>query len=243
MNSGFFAAFAGLVARTEALGLAANNLANISTPGFKAQREFYTLMTAANNRPLLPINQAINDFAVLGGASLDLSPGNLEPTGNDLDLAIEGPGYFTVQTPAGVRYTRNGSFRLSASGQLVTHNGDPVLGEKGPIEIPNGPVSISSDGTVSVRGTIVARLSLADLPPGTTLSLEGNSYLFAPAGTRRESTDSNVRQGVLESSNINPALGAVSLIELQRTVGMLQRALAIFNTEFNRIAAEDLARV
>ena len=243
MNSGFFAAFAGLVARTDALGLAANNLANISTPGFKAQREFYTLLTSANIRPLLPVNQAINDFAVLGGATLDLSPGNLEPTGNDLDLAIEGPGYFTVQTPAGVRYTRNGSFSLSASGRLVTHTGDPVLGDKGPIEIPGGPVSISADGTISVQGAVAARLSLAELPTGTALTLEGNSYFSAPAGARRDATESRVRQGVLESSNINPALSAVSLIELQRHVGMLQRALAIFNTEFNRIAVEDLPRV
>lgn len=244
MNSGFYAAFAGLVARTQAYELAANNVANLSTPGYKGQREFYTLLTAAGNNGLsTPLNQAINNYGVLGGGALDLRPGNLERTGNDLDFAVEGSGFFLVETPTGIRYTRNGNFRLSASGQLVTQSGDPVLGEQGPIEIPGGPVSVSPDGTVSVGGAVVARVRLVEFPPGTPLIPEGNSYFSAPAGTGVEVALSRVRQHVLEASNINPAAGAVALIVLQRHVETLQRSLAIFHNEFNRVAAEDLPRV
>src|ERR1051326_2675718 len=99
MNSGYYAAFAGLQAKTQALEVAANNLANASTPGYKAQQEFYrSYESSAKGRPLSPLNHAINDFGVLGGASLDLRSGNLELTGNNLDLALEGSGFFVVQT-------------------------------------------------------------------------------------------------------------------------------------------------
>lgn len=244
MNSGFYAAFAGLLARTQAFELAANNLANVNTTGYKAQHEFYrSLVTNQSGRPLSPLNRAINDFGVLGGGVVDLRPGNLERTGSELDLAVEGSGFFAVQTPGGVRYTRNGDFRLDASGQLVTPAGNPVLGEQGPIAVPGGLVSISADGTLSVSGAVAARLRLVEFAPGTLLTPEGNSYYSAPAGAAQEAVDSRIRQGVLEASNINPVASAVSLMALQRHTEMLQRALSIFHTEFNRIAAEELPRV
>ena len=245
MNSGLYAAFTGLSSRAQAFDLAANNLANLSTPGYKAQREFYQSMVAASGgRNLGPLNQAINNFGVLGGGSLDLRPGNIELTGNDLDLAVEGPGFFTVQTAAGVRYSRNGSFHLSSAGQMVTQDGDPVLGDQGrPIELPTGPVSISPDGTISVNGTIAARLQLAEFDPDTQLQPQGSSYFAAPPGAALDPIDSRILQGSLEASNMDAATGGVTLIALQRQVEMLQRALEMFHSEFNRIAAEDLGRV
>ncbi len=98
MDSGSYAALTGLLAGTEALDLTANNLANISTTGYKAQREFYQSLVArlgnSNPQQLSPLNKAINDYGVLGGATVDMQSGNLERTGNDLDLAIEGSGFF-----------------------------------------------------------------------------------------------------------------------------------------------------
>lgn len=94
-----------------------------------------------------------NEFATLNGSRLNMAEGNPEHTGNPMDLAIEGPGFFTVQTKAGTLYTRNGGFRVSAAGQLVSAAGDPVLGAAGPITIPSGELAISADGTVSVNGT------------------------------------------------------------------------------------------
>ncbi len=244
MDSGYYAAFTGLVARTEALELAASNLANASTTGFKAQREFYrSLVSSRDGTRLSPLNQAVNNYGVLGGASVDLRGGTLERTGNDLDMALEGSGFFAIQTPSGLKYTRNGSFRSGPSGRLETATGDAVLGEQGPIELPSGPVSISPDGTLSQKGAVIARLKLVEFPQGTALKPEGNSHYTAPQGTAHPANDPRVRQGMLEASNLNPVIGAVSLVALQRHTEMLQRALSIFNSDFNRSAAEELPRV
>lgn len=244
MNSGYYAAFAGLLARTQALDLAANNLANANTAGYKAQRGFYqSLLANMGGGSLSGLNRAINNFGVLGGGVVDARPGNMEPTGNPLDVAIEGAGFFAVQTPAGVRYTRNGSLQLSTSGQLQTSEGFSVLGDQGPITLPSGQVSLSSDGTFSVKGAVAGKLRLVEFAPGTELVPEGNSLFAVPAGAERPAASSQVRQGALESSNISPVTGAVNLVILQRHMEMLQRALSIFHTEFNRTAAEELPRV
>jgi len=248
VDSGFYAAFTGLLAGTQALELAANNLANISTTGYKSQREFYNSVTAsltnANRRPLSFLNQAINDYGVLGGATVDVQAGMLERTGNDLDVAMEGSGFFVVQTKAGLKYTRNGNFRVDAGGQLVTAWGDPVLDDQGrPLEIPSGSVSISPDGTISSQGGVVGRLQTVDLPPGATLVPEGNSMYKATKESTTPATDPRVRQGMLEASNMNPITGTIGLIMIQRQTQLLQQALSIFHNDFNKSAAEDLPRV
>jgi len=244
MDSGYYAACTGLLAKTDALELAANNLANSSTIGYKAQMEFYRSLTASlSGRRLSPLNQAVNDYGVLGGATLDLRAGEFEKTGNELDLALEGSGFFVVQTPAGLRYTRNGSFHADALGRLVTSTGDAVLGEEGPIDLPSGTLSISPDGTISQHGAVVARLKILTFAPGTSLVPEGNSLYQAPDGSQLPADDARVAQGTLESSNLNPVAGAVSLVALQRHAQLLQQALRIFNSTFNTAAAQELSRV
>jgi flagellar basal-body rod protein FlgF len=244
MDSGYYAACTGLLAKTDALELAANNLANLSTTGYKSQMEFYRSLTASlSGRRLSPLNQAVNNYGVLGGATVDLRKGEFEKTGNDLDLALEGSGFFVVQTPAGVRYTRNGSLHADASGRLVTSTGDPILGEEGPIDLPSGTISISPDGTISQRGALVARLKVVTFAPGTSLVPEGNSLYQAPPGSELPAGDPRVSQGTLESSNLNPVVGAVSLVALQRHAQLLEQALSIFRNTFNSAAAQDLPRV
>ena len=116
MNSGYYAACTGLMARTEALETIANNLANVSTAGFRASHNvFSSLLATTGNSPLSVLNQDANDYGVLSGTQLDTSQGALVKTSNDLDLAMEGPGYFAVQTAAGPVYTRGGNFRVSPS--------------------------------------------------------------------------------------------------------------------------------
>jgi flagellar basal-body rod protein FlgF len=248
MDSGFYVAYAGLASRMEALDVVASNLANASTAGFKAQSPFYRALSAAEDGEVLsPLNQAVNEFGILGGSRTDLRAGSFESTGESTDLAIEGPGFFSVLTSAGIRYTRNGSFRLNASRQMVTQDGNIVLAEQGtatvPIALPTGAMSVSPDGTVSVDGELVAKLHLAQSAPGTTLLPEGNATYAAATGSERPAADSNVRQGSLESSNINPVEGAVGLIVLQRQADLLGRALSTLNTAFNQTAVQDLPRV
>jgi len=244
MDSGFYAACTGLLAKTDALELAANNLANLNTTGYKSQMEFYRSLTASlNGRSLNSLNQAVNDYGVLGGSTVDLTTGEFTRTGNDWDLALEGQGFFSVQTPAGVRYTRDGSFHVDSTGKLVNSNGYTVLGEEGAINVPSGTVSVSSDGTLSAQGAVVARLKLVTFQPGTALQPEGSSLYSAPAKSEQAVTDARLAQGTLESSNQNPVSGTVSLMALQRHAELLQRALSIFYTNFNGTAAQDLSRV
>ena len=249
MDSGFYSAFAGLAARMDALDVVANNLANISTIGFKAQHEFYRSFSAWLQPSLTtPINQAINQYGILGGASLDLAPATLAPTGNPTDLALQGPGFFMVQTKNGYRYTRAGNFSFNAQRQLVTQQGDLVMSDlgpnqQGPLQIPSGQVSVSPDGTISVDGTLAGKLKLVDFAPNTPLALEGNSYFVAPDKAAQPAPDPNVQQGKLETSNSDPVRGAVELIEVQRTAGLMEKALSIFHNEFNRVAAQQLSQV
>ena len=144
MDSGFYAACAALMARSQALDLVANNLANTSTPGYRAQHNiFRSFLATASGHPGSGLNQAVNDFGISGGSQMDLTQGNLEHTGNDLDFAVQGPGFFEVKTATGLAFTRNGNFQVSAKGQLTTAQGDPVMGEQGPIRIVGGPVTVS----------------------------------------------------------------------------------------------------
>jgi flagellar basal-body rod protein FlgF/flagellar basal-body rod protein FlgG len=244
MDSGFYAACTGLLAKTEALEVAANNVANIGTTGYRAQMEFYRSLTASmNGKSLSPLNQAVNDYGVLGGATVDLKHGEFSKTGNDLDLALEGSGFFVVQTAAGPRYTRNGNFQVNASGRLVTSTGNAVLGDQGPIDLPSGTISISSDGTISHAGVVVANLKLVNFAPSTVLSPEGNSLYQAPVGSEQPADDAQVTQGTLESANQSPMAGAMSLVTLQRTAQLLETALTIFHSTFNNAAAQELPRV
>jgi flagellar basal-body rod protein FlgF/flagellar basal-body rod protein FlgG len=244
MDSGFYAACTGLLAKTDALELAANNMANLSTTGYKGQLEFYSSLEASmGNRRLSSLNQAVNDYGVLGGTALDLKAGEFQKTGNELDLALEGQGFFVVKTPAGVRYTRNGSFHVDANGRLLTATGDQVMGGQGPVELPSGTITISSDGTISQQGAVVATMQLVDFKPGTALEAAGNSYYQAPAGSAQPAADPRLSQGMLESSNQNPITGAVSLITLQRHAQLLEQALSIFHSVFNAAPAQDLSRV
>jgi len=244
MDSGFYSAFTALAARMQSLDLVANNLANANTVGYKGQDLFYKSYSASlNGTRLTAENQAINDFAIIGGANIDLSSGSFSNTGNDSDLAIEGSGFFSIQTKRGIRYTRNGNFTLNSQRQLVDQQGDTVMGQQGPIVLPNGKVTISTDGTVSVEGANVDQLKIVDFPHGTLLVPEGSTDFNAPAGSAAPATAAKVRQGMLESSNSDPVSSAVSLIDLQRNAEMVQRALTIFNTDFNQTAVEELPKV
>jgi len=243
MDPGYYAACTAMMAQDQSLELVANNLANNNTAGYKAQRSLFRSVLAATDGHLLTdINQATNDYGVLGGSRLDLSQGGMQTTGNDLDVAAEGSGYFVVQTVDGKFYTRNGAFHL-AHGQLVTSEGDPVLGATGIIRIPNGKVSISSNGTISVDGAITGKLELVDFAPGTQLASAGKTYYTVPGNAKVIPAKCQVRQGTLESSNVDPIIGVVDLITVQRTTEMMQRALSLFDGQLNKTAVEELPRV
>ncbi|MGH9353398.1 MAG: flagellar hook-basal body protein [Terriglobia bacterium] len=240
MGSGFYASLTGLMTRFQALDLLAGNLANVSTTGYKAQTPFYAALDIAQGNQT-PLNRAVNDYGVLGGSMIDRQPGSIQPTGNDLDLALRGPGFLVVQTKAGLRYTRNGSLRLGPKGELLTQAGDPVLGAKGlPIRLPQGQVAISPDGMISVDGTLVDRLQVADFSSTAPLMAEGDSYYSAPAGQAQPDAHPEIVQRSLEASNYSAVTGVVNLIALQRQAGLMQQALSIFYKTMDAAAAQEL---
>lgn len=245
MDSGYYAAFAGLVARTQALDTAASNLANAQTAGYRAEREFFRSVLLDPLQGNSQLGATVNDFGVMGGDHLDLAQGVLTATGNALDLAIEGQGFFAVQTSGGVRYTRDGGFHRGRDGQLVTAAGEPVLSSLSqPIAVPPGEVTVGADGALSVSGGVVATVGVFTFPQGTQLTPEGKNRYLPPAKVDASlTTSASVHQGALEAANEDVIQGSLDLIVMQRQAETMQRALTIFHTEFNKTAAEDLPRV
>lgn len=244
MDSGYYAACAGLVAQTQALELVAHNLANLSTNGYRAQQTtFRSLLASRGSAGGNPINAVVNDFGVLSGSRIDLTSGSMVPTGDALDLAVAGKAFFTVQAGADVRYTRDGGFHLTPTGQLVTAQGDTVMGEQGPVILPNGDLSISSDGTISVNGTVVDKLRLAEFASTTNLVAIGNATYTAPPNSALVAADSTVRQGMLEGSNVSATEAVVQLITVQRNADLLARAMGAIDGQLNQVAVQDLPKV
>ncbi len=244
MNSGYYAACAGLVARTEELDVAANNLANINTTAFRGQEGlFRSMVENSQDESMSSMNEAINDYGVVGGTYINPTGAHLTQTGNLLDLGIEGQGYFAIQTPDGVRYTRNGNFQVDKNGTLLAPDStNPVLGQQGAIRLPSGPVTVSEDGTISVAGAVVGKLQLVNIDP-RAMQAQGNNTFQAPPSAITPASNAHIRQGTLEGSNVEPVAATVGLVAVQRYADMLQRTLKIFYTDFDGTAVQQLPRV
>ena len=245
MDSGLYAACAGLMARSQQLDTVASNLANSSTTGFHGQTSVFgtVLAEAARHGSYNALNQVTNSYGVLSGTRLNDAQGAFTQTGNPLDLALEGPGYLKVQSANGIAYTRNGSLQLSSTGQLTTALGDPVLGQAGPITLPSGAPSISSDGTISSNGAVVAKLQVVNFAPNTQPVMQGASYYNAPVSQEIPATGTGIRQGSIEGSNVSAIDGTVELITAQRSTEMMRHVLTMLDAEMDKTAAQDLPRV
>jgi flagellar basal-body rod protein FlgF len=206
-----------ILRRQEAIS---NNLANASTTGFKGEHVFARMLAGA-----------ATEAGPVAESQTDLRPGAVESTGRPLDLALEGPGFFVVETAAGERLTRGGSFTLAPDGTVVDAQGSALLGEGGSIRIPSGaPVgSIGVDGAGQVRvdGRIVDRLRVERTPGGAVLERQGNGLFVPPATRLPDRNATGVRQGALEASNVNILDGLVELVLIQRAYGALHQVDAI----------------
>jgi flagellar basal-body rod protein FlgF len=241
MDSISISAASGMRSRMESLDLLANNLANAETGGYKADREFYSIYTSAEATA-----SAQNDFTTLPVIQkqwTDLSSGDLRPTFNPLDLAINGDGMFAVQTGHGVRYTRNGNFRLSPAGALTGADGSPVQSTTGnAITLdPNLPITVQPDGAVQQAGGTVGQIQISSFDPGSLVK-EGASYFVPAQGAAAKAATGSVAQGKLEQSNVGTAESAVRLVAITRQFEMLQKAAGI-GSELNKKAIEEVARV
>jgi flagellar basal-body rod protein FlgF len=234
-------AASGLRARMESLDLLANNVANASTGGYKADREFYSLYIS----PEAADAAQTATMPVIEKPWIDLTQGVIQPTGNALDLALSGKGFFAVQAPGGRLYTRNGSFHLTADGQMVSAEGYPVGTVDGAVLRlqTSGKIEIAGDGTVTQDGNVVGQLQVVDFPGAAGLAKQGNNY-FRSAGESPApaASGTTVEQGKLEASNTGTAESAVRLINIMRQFEMLQKA-ASTALDMSKEAVEQVAKV
>jgi flagellar basal-body rod protein FlgF len=243
MDSLTTAAASGMRSRSESLEMLANNIANATSTGFKEDREFYGLYTAAeadagsaSPAPELP---------VIERHWTNFSQGTLTNTGNPFDLALAGGGFFIAQSPGGALYTRNGNFRLSPSGQIETQDGYPVLSSDAkPILVdPSRPVQITPDGSVQQDGQLVAQIGVADISDPSVLSKQGQTYFrFSASQPPPQLAAPEIHQAALESANAQPAEAAVKLVGVLRQFEMLQKAMSM-GTDMNRRAIEEVAKL
>lgn len=224
----------------ESLDMLANNIANTETGGYKTDREFYSLYTSSEATGDDPAT-----LPVIERNYTDYSQGSMRPTSNPLDFGIQGKGFFAVDSPAGVAYTRNGSFHLTQAGTLVNADEYTVRSTSGqPIKLdPSLPVDVAADGTISQSGQTGGKFAVLDFANQADLVKQGNT-LFRPADVKiaPTATSAQVQQGRLESSNVGNSESVVRLVSVLRQFDMLQKAVHIGQT-MNLKAIDEVAKI
>lgn len=234
MNKGIYPALSGGVAYEQMLSVISNNLANINTSGFKADKTVFKVDMPSEQLPSPADNSLSPDMGMIEGPSdkyftaidsmyTDFNPGVIKQTGNTLDFSIDGNGFFVVNTPDGVRYTRSGNFSINSSNMLTTSNGNMVMGENGPIVLEQGRVTVDADGMISVNGSEVNKLKVVDFGDPNSLKKEsGNMFI---GGAEQASQGYKVVQGTVELSNVNPVKEMASMIEVLRGYETYQKVM------------------
>ncbi len=225
----------------------ANNLANASTGGYKTDREFFGLYVSqeAQQADEEGIDGSPDQLPVIEKQYTDYSQGAIRATGNPLDFALSGRGFFAVNGPTGPLFTRNGSFKLSAAGVLVTSDGMPLRNKGGgTIQTRSqSPLEVSADGTVMQDGQSLGGLELVSFDEPKQLGKQGLNYFHqvdpqaVPGGSSAE-----VYQGKLEGSNVGAAESSVRLISVLRQFEMLSKAINI-GSDMDKQALQEVARV
>jgi flagellar basal-body rod protein FlgG len=227
MLEGLYTAAAGMAAQQQRMDALSNDVANVNTAGYKRVRVgFRDLVYQADG----PGGMRTGSGAAAVQLGRSNAQGSLQTTGQPLDVAIAGEGYFQVRdsNTGQTVLTRNGSFQVNANGQLVTPEGDQLVP---PIQLPRGvdpsTISIARDGTMSSAGRALGQLQLVTVPAPTGLQANGNGY-FSPtaaSGGIRRATGATVQQGVLEASNVDLADAMVDMMDAQRSYSMASKAI------------------
>jgi flagellar basal-body rod protein FlgF len=234
------------------MDVVANNVANINTNGFKADRSLFEeyLRSGAHEDNFVRSDRRVS-FVQDRASFHDFAAGNTEQTKNPLDVSIDGGGFLVVQTPAGERYTRDGGLQINNLGQLVTAGGNPVMGTSGPIvfQPTDKQINIAADGNVTVlEGTgrtdsVRGKLRIASFAEAQKLVKEGNNLYSAGQGVAAQpDITSKVRQGFIEKSNVNSVTEMSRMIEITRTYTQIS-ALLQQQSDLHKSAIEKLAEV
>ncbi|MFL6827126.1 MAG: flagellar basal-body rod protein FlgF, partial [Bradyrhizobium sp.] len=231
------------------MDVVANNVANVNTNGYKADKSLFQeyLRTGAREDNFIGSDRAVS-FVLDRGSYRDFTQGPAEQTKNPLDVAIDGGGFLVVQTAAGERYTRDGGLQINNQGQLVTANGDAVLGTNGPIvfQPTDHDIAIAADGNISVvEGTnrtdsVRGKLRLVSFADAQQLLKEGSNLYSAGNAAAQPDTASRVRQGFVEKSNVSSVAEMSRMIEVTRTytqiANMLQQQSDLHKAAIDKLA-------
>jgi flagellar basal-body rod protein FlgF len=225
----------GLFRQEQRLNVLSNNLSNVQTAGYKKDFPVFSkILTQAADGQKGWITQS--------SATL-LQQGDLQRTGNDLNAAVEGEGFFKVKTPWGVRYTRNGNFKLNGEGTLVDGNGFAIMGRRDEIQIRGKSVQIQPNGSIQVDGQEVDQIGLVTFPDLNRLRKEGYSYFAVEEGQEEmEVRGSQIVQGSLEMANVNAIEEMIQLIDAQRSFESCQKIIQASDAMDSKVV-NDLGRV
>ncbi|MDY7034706.1 MAG: flagellar hook-basal body protein [Thermodesulfobacteriota bacterium] len=204
-----------------------NNLANINTNAFK--------------KDIISFNEMLTMKYVSG---TDFTPGPVKYTGNELDVALETKGFFKIQTPKGIRYTREGAFKINDDGKLATQNGDIVLGQNGSIPISGNEVSINNNGQVIMEDNLVDTILVVDFAQTQLLKKEGSSYYIYQGKENDIYTPENInlQQKYLEGSNVSPTKEMIKMVEAFRAFESSQKAIQCID-EITRKMINDAGQI
>jgi len=238
MVKGIYISGGGMMQRMIEQDVISSNIANVNTNGYKQDSAFLTGVIEA--QLALQIRNGEGNFIADKSYSVtDFSQGQMIATGNPLDAALSGSGFFVVRTPQGERYTRDGSFKLSQDGRLVTSNGEPVLGSGGEIQIDGSQVTIGEKGEIFVDGEEVDTLKVVDFEKPYKMHKEGKS-LYAKSGNAAEipSADFAVKQGYSEGANINIVSSMANMINIQKNYDANSKVLTSIDESIRKLVTE-----
>lgn len=237
MIKGIYSSASAMIPRIRQQEVIANNIANVTTPGFKKDSVFVSELSSAQRRGIA--TKSDWETPMIDQVYTDQSQGSFDKTGNMLDLAIDGDGFFVIQNEDGTEaLTRNGSFTTNDSGSLVNSFGETVMGTGGPIQLPAGDVSVSGDGIISVNGVQLTTLKIASVENPAQLNKVGGKF-FIPEGIElTTAVNFAVRQGYLESSNVDIITQMVEMISSYRNYESDAQALKAQDESLEKLIRE-----
>lgn len=240
MNSGFFVAGVSGQMAQQKMDDISHNLANANTVGFIGSRSSFETVFTSKASPTGSPETVPAAFQAMGGQFVDTRSGNIEQTGNDFDFAILGKAWFRVQTAPGEEaYTRAGNFTQDAEGNLLTQDGKPVLDAGGtPIQLPAGRVEATDQGELLVNGSVVAQLGLVSITDPAGIERIGNVLVKTPLTNTAPATDVMVRQGALESSNVNSVLAMTEMIATLRSYEATIKMIEEYNQQSSQLTSQ-----
>jgi flagellar basal body rod protein FlgG len=224
--------------RLDDLDRLAADLANAGTAGYKTER---TSTEEARRAFTAVLDSAID--VTHGGRRTNFMPGTVASTGRDLDMAIEGRGFFEIETSGGTRYTRAGSFTRQADGLLTTLDGMPVAGESGEIRLPAGPLTVTADGTIRVGQTVAGRIKVVTVENEDSLVRETGTRFRVPAGVETTDVeDARIFAGALEQSNVSVVERVAVMTDVSRSFEALQKGISVLMNDIDGRAIAELGR-